>query len=105
MKKSTLYMMFTLMLVLATACGFAFAADATAAAEAPAGASLLEAIVDMLPKSWEVWVTTIISICAVIASVSPAPDEKSNVFVRFLYTIVNAAAWNVGKAKNADDVK
>lgn len=47
----------------------------------------------------------VMGVCAAVAALLPAPDEKSGKMYRALYAALNLLAVNVGKAANADDVK
>lgn len=97
-------------LVFATFClGVAvFGADATPAADtqdlSTALGTLLDNLTPYLPESWNGWLTTIVSVCAVLAAVIPRPKEGANVVWRMAYNLVNALGFNVARAKNASAV-
>lgn len=65
----------------------------------------MEALASILPADLLVWVTTIVAICAAIATVLPAPKEESNVVYRAVYRVIQWVALNLGKAKNSEDPK
>ena len=46
-----------------------------------------------------------VTVCALLATVLPAPDEHSNIFFRLLYRLIQWVALNFGKAKNAQDTQ
>lgn len=48
--------------------------------------------------------SAIVAICSVLSTLLSAPDASANSVYKFLYALVNMLAFNVGKAKNADDV-
>ena len=55
---------------------------------------------------WGFIVLTIIcTASAITAAFCPAPTEESSWFYKAIYKVINFFAVNVGKAKNADDVK
>lgn len=66
---------------------------------------ILSEIIGIIPAQYGVYVTCVCAGCAVICTFWKAPDEKANVFVRFVYKVVNLLGMNVGKAKNADDAE
>ena len=78
-------------------------AVAFAAEEAPVGADLVGYLIELLPDSFGGAVTLIISICAAVAAFWSRPADDANIVVRVLYAVVNAVAFNKGKAVNADD--
>ena len=43
------------------------------------------------------------TVCALLATVLPTPDENSNIILRLLYRLIQWVALNFGKAKNAQD--
>ena len=49
--------------------------------------------------------TIICTASAIAAAFCPAPTEESSWFYKAIYNVINFFAVNVGKAKNADDVK
>lgn len=49
--------------------------------------------------------TVICTFSAIVAAFCPAPTEESSWFYKAIYKVINFFAVNVGKAKNADDVK
>ena len=57
-----------------------------------------------LGDTWAAAAAFIVALCALLCTVIPAPSENSNVVWRFLYSIINALACNVGKAANFDVV-
>ena len=65
----------------------------------------MEALESILPEHLLIWVTTIVAICAAIATVLPAPKESSNVVYRAVYRVIQWVALNLGKAKNSEDPK
>ena len=76
---------------------------ALAMAEVP-GADLVGTLLNYLPISWGEWVTLVVTVCAGIAVVLPAPKVDSNIVWRALYWFVQVLALNKGKAANAQDV-
>lgn len=50
-------------------------------------------------------VSLICTVCAIVAAFCPAPTEESSWFYKTVYKVINFFAVNMGKAKNADDVK
>lgn len=68
-------------------------------------AGIVATILSALPQSWDTWITLLVSFCAAISSVWTTPSDKAPLWYRLAYRIVNAIGFNVGKAKNADDVK
>jgi hypothetical protein len=65
----------------------------------------MENLTGIVPDSWMAWITLVVTICAAIAVVLPAPKEESNVVYRFIYRIIQWVALNLGKAKNTTDPK
>tara|TARA_R100000781_G_scaffold43786_1_gene29896 strand:+ start:47 stop:238 length:192 start_codon:yes stop_codon:yes gene_type:complete len=47
-------------------------------------------------------VSTIIAGCSIIASITPS--KADNEFLSMISKIINTLSFNIGKAKNADDV-
>lgn len=45
------------------------------------------------------------TVSAIVAAFCPAPTEESSWFYKTMYKVINFFAVNMGKAKNADDVK
>ena len=55
---------------------------------------------------WGAVILTIVcAVSAVIAAFTPAPTESSGKFYRAFYAVVNFFAVNMGRAKNADEIK
>ena len=80
----------------------AFAEEASSAAVP--GADLVGTLLNYLPVSWGEWVTLVVTVCAAIAVILPAPKNDSNIAWRALYWVVQVFALNKGKAANAQDV-
>lgn len=76
---------------------------AESVAETVPGADLVGTLLGYLPESWSGWVTLVVTICAALSAVWPRPKDSASLVLRLLYTVVNAVAFNAGKAKNADD--
>ena len=68
------------------------------------GADLVGTLLAYLPVSWGEWVTLVVTVCAAIAVILPAPKNDSNIAWRALYWFVQVLALNKGKAANAQDV-
>ena len=63
-------------------------------------------MVSLFGEQWGIVLCAVLcSACAVIAMFTPAPTADSSAFYRAFYAIVNRLAMNVGKAKNADEVR
>ena len=61
---------------------------------------------ELFGEYWGFIVLTIIcTFSAIAAAFCPAPTEESSWFYKAIYKVINFFAVNVGKAKNADDVK
>ena len=61
---------------------------------------------ELFGEYWGFIVLTIIcTVAAIAAAFCPAPTEESSWFYKAIYKVINFFAVNVGKAKNADDVK
>ena len=61
---------------------------------------------ELFGEYWGFIVLTIIcTVSAIAAAFCPAPTEESSWFYKAIYKVINFFAVNVGKAKNADDVK
>lgn len=50
-------------------------------------------------------ISLVCTVCAIVAAFCPAPTEESSWFYKTVYKVINFFAVNMGKAKNADDVK
>lgn len=104
MKRSLSVLMLAVLLV---AC-VVFPAVAALAEEASGasvpGADIVGTLIGYLPASWGDWVTLVVTVCAAIAVVLPAPKADSNIVWRGAYWLVQVLALNKGKAANAQDV-
>lgn len=92
--------------------GLALADDAALAAAAPEplpgavpGADLVGALLGSLPVSWGEWITLVVTVCAALAVVLPAPKANANVVWRGFYWLVQVLALNKGRAANAQDTQ
>lgn len=61
-------------------------------------------IFGMSPELAAAIVTAIVALCALVATCLSAPDASSGWAYKLFYKVVNAIAFNSGKAANADDV-
>ncbi len=109
MKKLMILSLFALSLTLP---GLALADDAAVAGAAPEtlsgavpGADLVGALLGSLPVSWGEWVTLVVTVCAALAVVLPAPKANANVVWRGFYWLVQVLALNKGRAANAQDTQ
>lgn len=59
----------------------------------------------LLPEPYTSCITLIVTICAALAIILPAPKTGSNGLYRAIYSFIQWNALNVGKAKNAQDAK
>lgn len=57
-------------------------------------------LLSYLPASWEGKAMLVITTCAFLASVLPPPKPRSPAPYRMLYNVVNAIAFNFGRARN-----
>ena len=78
---------------------------AQAVMETVPGSDLVGVLLGYLPASWGEWVTLVVTICAAIAVVLPAPKANSNVVWCGVYWLVQVLALNKGRATNAQDAK
>lgn len=78
-------------------------AEEASSASVP-GADLVGTLMGYLPVSWGEWVTLVVTVCAAIAVVLPAPKADSSIVWRGVYWLVQVLACNKGKAANAKDV-
>lgn len=53
---------------------------------------------------WQ-YVLAVIGIASILAAFVPAPKEDASILYKALYRILQWCSVNVGKAKNANDVK
>ncbi len=67
--------------------------------------SALNLILDIIPIEFTAVVTSIISICAVVATFLPPATESSSFAYSSFYKIIQFIALNFGKATNKQDVK
>ena len=105
MKKLVSILFFALCLTLP---GLALADDAALTGAAPGdvpGADLVGALLGSLPVSWGEWVTLVVTVCAALAVVLPAPKANANVVWRGFYWLVQVLALNKGRAANAQDTQ
>lgn len=66
---------------------------------------ILAELIGIIPAEYTVYVTFVCALCALVCTFWKAPGENANVFVKFVYRVVNILGLNVGKAKNADDAQ
>ncbi|KAF5065402.1 hypothetical protein DSECCO2_274520 [anaerobic digester metagenome] len=104
MKKLLPMLMLAMLLVAAVVSPVATALAEEASSSAVPGADLISALINYLPASWGEWVTLVVTVCAAIAVVLPAPKANSNIIWRGVYWLVQVLALNKGKAANAQDV-
>ena len=63
-------------------------------------------MVSMFGEQWGIILCAVIcSVSAVIAMFTPAPTANSSKLYKAFYAVVNRLAMNVGKARNADEVR
>ena len=104
MKKTLTMFMLAVMLVAAVVFPAVTAfAEGGSVADVP-GADLVGTLLGYLPTGWGEWVTLVVTFCAAVAVVLPAPKDDSNIVWRGLYWLVQVLACNKGKAANAKDV-
>jgi len=104
MKKLLPMLMLAMLLVAAVVSPVATALAEEASSASVPGADLISALINYLPASWGEWVTLVVTVCAAIAVVLPAPKANSNIIWRGVYWLVQVLALNRGKAANAQDV-
>lgn len=63
----------------------------------------MDALQGLVPDTWLAWLTAIVTICAALAAVLPAPAEGGNVVYRAVYRLIQWIGFNLGRAKNAAD--
>ena len=66
----------------------------------PTAIESFDTLLSLLPNSWEGKAMLIVTVCAVLASALPPPKKNSPALFRLFYNIVNAVAFNFGKARN-----
>ena len=64
----------------------------------------MDALQGLLPDTWFSWLTAVVALCALITTRLPAPGDNSNAVYRLAYRVIQWVAFNLGKAKNAQDV-
>lgn len=102
-KVLTMFMLFVLLVAAVVVPAAAALAEEATSASVP-GADLIGTLLGYLPASWGEWVTLVVTVCAAIAVVLPAPSADSNIVWRGAYWLVQVLALNKGKAANAQDV-
>lgn len=58
----------------------------------------------LFPESWLAWITALVTLCAAVTVILPAPQANSSTVYRIVYNVVQWIALNLGKARNAQDV-
>lgn len=79
----------------------AFAMPALAEDAAASSTGIMSLLEGMLPESALTWVTFAVTVCAALAVAMPAPKDGGNAVYKWIYTLVQWIALNVGRAKNA----
>ena len=103
MKKSLSF--FFLFLVLVTVLVPCVLTAAESVTETVPGSDVVGALLGNLPASWGEWVTLVVTVCAAVAVVLPAPKDNANVVWRGIYWLVQVLALNKGRAANAQDAQ
>ncbi len=65
----------------------------------------MDALQGLVPDTWLAWITAIVTICAAITVVLPAPKEGGSKVYSAIYRLIQWVGLNMGKAKNAQDVQ
>lgn len=65
----------------------------------------MDALQGLLPDSWLAWLTALVTVCAAITVVLPAPTEGGSKVYSAIYRLIQWVGLNLGKAKNAQDVQ
>lgn len=65
----------------------------------------MEILQGIVPDSWLAWITLAVTICAAITTVLPAPKPEAGTLHKAVYALIQWVAFNLGKAKNEQDVK
>lgn len=63
----------------------------------------MDTLYPLLPEHWLGWITIIVTICAALATVLPVPAQSSTAVYRGVYAVIQWIAFNLGKARNAQD--
>lgn len=64
----------------------------------------MESLQGLFPDSWLAWITALVTLCAAVTVILPAPHMRSGTVYRIIYNVVQWIALNLGKARNAQDV-
>ncbi len=65
----------------------------------------MDALQGLVPDTWLAWITAVVTICAAVTVVLPAPKEGGSKLYSATYRIIQWVGLNMGKAKNAQDVQ
>ena len=66
----------------------------------PTNVDSLNSLLSFLPESWEGKAMLIVTVCAVLASALPPPKKNSPALFKLVYNLINAIAFNFGRARN-----